>query len=93
MLLSILSMTFAVSRAFMLGFDNQPVDTDSSQAFGLTCHFQGSMNVYRSRVRVRVRCRYHSKTASVFILYFKPVNNIILQNKVLPATIEKSSST
>ena len=39
-------MTLAVSWAFMVGLDKQPVDTDSSQASGLTSHFQESMNVH-----------------------------------------------
>ena len=37
----------AVSRAFMVGLDKQPVDTDSSQASGLASRFQESMNVPR----------------------------------------------
>ena len=40
-------MTFAVSRAFIAGLGNQPVDTDSSQASGLTSRFQEFMNVHR----------------------------------------------
>ena len=40
-------MTLAVSRAFMVGLDKQPVDTDSSTASGLASHFQKSMNVHR----------------------------------------------
>ena len=39
-------MTLAVSRAFMVGLDKQPVDTDSSQASGLAYRFQESMNVH-----------------------------------------------
>ena len=40
-------MTLAVSRAFMVGLDKQPVDTNTSQTSGLTSRFQESMNVHR----------------------------------------------
>ena len=40
-------MTLTVSRAFMVGLDKHPVDTNSSQAFGLASRFQESMNVHR----------------------------------------------
>ena len=43
-------MTLAVSRAFimfMIGLDEQTVDTDTSQASGLASRFQESMNVHR----------------------------------------------
>ena len=39
-------MTLAVSRAFIIGLDKQPEDTDSSQASGLASGFQESMNVH-----------------------------------------------
>ena len=69
-------MAFAVSRAFMVSLDKQPVDTDSSQAFGLALRFQESMNVHRGT-------GVTTAVPSAFILvYFTLVNNIILQNKV-----------
>ena len=40
-------MTLAVSRAFMVGLDKHPVDTDLSQESGLASSFQESMKVYR----------------------------------------------
>ena len=40
-------MRFDVSLAFMAGPDSPAVDTESSQAPGLTYRFQGSMNVQR----------------------------------------------
>ena len=53
-------MTLAVSRAFMVGVeeqdkssdieqqpDKEPVDTDSSKASGIASRFQKSMNVHR----------------------------------------------
>ena len=40
-------MTLAVLRAFVVGLDKQPVDTDSSHASGLACRYQESMNVHR----------------------------------------------
>ena len=41
-------MTFTVlCRAFMTGSDSQAVDTEFSQAPGLTHRFQGFMNVHR----------------------------------------------
>ena len=39
-------MTLAVSRAFMVGFDKQSIDTDLSQASGFASYFQKSMNVH-----------------------------------------------
>ena len=67
-----LCMTLAVSRAFMVGLDKYPVDTDSSQASGLASHFQEPMNVNRGT----------GVTALVFLYFtcFTLVNNIILQN-------------
>ena len=73
-----MGMTLAVSRAFMVGLDKQPVDMpDSSQASGLASRFQESMNVHRgtgvsTAVTLHLFC----------ILRFTLVNNIITQNLV-----------
>ena len=40
-------MALAVSQAFMVGLDKQPVDTDSPQESSLASRFQESMNVQR----------------------------------------------
>ena len=40
-------VTFSVSWAFLTGSNSQAVDTESSQAPGLTHRFQGFMNVHR----------------------------------------------
>ena len=40
-------MALAVSRAFMVGLDKQPVNTYSSQASGHASRFQEPMNIHR----------------------------------------------
>ena len=62
-------MTFAVPRAFMVGFDKQPVDTDSSQASGLAALFQGSMNVYHSTGVSSTVTLHHF--LNVFYMFYK----------------------
>ena len=68
---------FQCVAGFIIGLDNQPVDTDSSKASGLASGFQESMNVNRGTVvNTSVTLHVHQS-----FLYFTLVNNIILQNK------------
>ena len=69
-------MTLAVSWAFMVGLDKQPVDTDTSQASGLAFRFQESMNVHRG-TGVSTADTLHQFL--LCILCFTLINNIILQ--------------
>ena len=86
-------MTLAESRAFMVGLENYPVDTDSSNASGLTSRFQESMNVHPG-TGISTAVTLHQS----FFLYFTCltlVNNIILQNKVytnINLQLDKSSN-
>ena len=81
-------MTLAVPRAFIVGSDKYPGDTDSSQASGLASFFQKSMNLHRGTGVSTVVTLHQS------FLYFTLVNNIILQNKVytkIHLQLDKSS--
>ena len=63
----------------MAGLDNQPVDTVSSQASGLTSRFKGSMNVHRAVVSVPQQHCIHQ----LFFLYFTSDQSSHLQSKQL----------
>ena len=75
------NLTFAVSRAFMVGLGYQPVDTDSSQPPGLASRFQESMNVHRG-TGVSTAVTMHQ-----FFFYFTLVNDIYYKIKRIPKFI------
>ena len=86
-------MTLAVSRAFMVNLDKQPVDTDSSQASGLASRFQESINVHRG-TGVSTAVTLHQSCFFLYFTCFTLVKNIILQNKVyteIHLQLDKSS--
>ena len=72
-------MTLAVSRAFMVGLDKHPEDTDSSQASCLASRFQEPMNVHRG-TGVNITVTLHQ--SFLYLTCFTVLNNIILPNKV-----------
>ena len=85
-------MTLIVSRAFMVGLDKQPVDTDSSQASGLASRFQESMNGHRGTGVGTAVTLYQS---FLYFTCFTSINNIILQNKMytkIHLQLDKSSN-
>ena len=70
-------MTWAVSQAFMVGLDKQPVDTDSSQVSGLASRFQESMNVHRGLLS-EIAVTLHQ-----FLLYFTYLHWLITSSRGL----------
>ena len=62
-------MTLAVSRAFMLDVDKQPVDTDSSLASVLASSFQESMNVHRGTCG-STTVTLHQSFLDVFYMFY-----------------------
>ena len=67
-------MTLAVSLAFMVGLDKQPLDTDSFQACGIASRFQESINVHRG-TGVSTAVTLH--LSFLYFTWFTFVSNII----------------